>query len=145
MSKFCLPPLLQSAQMVASTFQNNLLKRTSSGLALPSSLALNCLNKMLILTNQRIEVDHNYMWNDIQKLGAKEALENADSFAYFGLLAKLADRKFILSKDSAKATSGELENDANYIQKRRRRRSLGGLLNERLHPRALVELVGKMG
>ena len=43
--------------------------------------------------------DFAYGWEECRKLGRYEALNNADTYAYFGLLGLLADRQFALRQD----------------------------------------------
>ena len=80
------------------------------------------------------------MWDKITRLSNKKALKNADTYAFFGLFAKLADRKFILNRNPKKANRGKLEYVADYLEKRRalwRRMGLG-----RVHARSLGGLLG---
>lgn len=49
-----------------------------------------------------------YGWVEVQKLPAQYALKNADQYAYFGLIAKLADRFFRLAEPDALAMQGRV-------------------------------------
>ncbi|MCJ1378821.1 hypothetical protein MMC17_001920 [Xylographa soralifera] len=55
--------------------------------------------------------DEAYGWEEIQKLSAARALVNADSYAYLGLLAKLEDRFWRLSRKPSEAEQGRLVYD----------------------------------
>ena len=49
-----------------------------------------------------------------------DSLNNADNYAYFGLIAKLADRRFRLALPTAQAQAGNLVYDNNIPQKVKR-------------------------
>jgi hypothetical protein len=54
----------------------------------------------------------------------QDSLKNADNYAYFGLIAKLADRKFRLALPTAQAQSGNLVHDNPIPQKAKRSASM---------------------
>ncbi|MCJ1292952.1 hypothetical protein MMC34_004505 [Xylographa carneopallida] len=60
--------------------------------------------------------DEGYGWKRIQTLSTARALLNADSYAYLGLLAKLEDRFWRLSKKPSEAEDGKLVYDLTLPQ-----------------------------
>lgn len=61
-----------------------------------------------------------YDYENIIKLSAADAIKNSDTYAVFGLFAKLADRNWRLSKKTNEAKDGKLVYDLTLPAKIRR-------------------------
>ena len=57
------------------------------------------------------KLPNGYCYENIIKLSAADAIENSDTYAVFGLFAKLADRRWRLSKKAKEAENGNLVYD----------------------------------
>jgi hypothetical protein len=69
----------------------------------------------------RVAEDYAYAWIPLQTLTTAKALLNSDSYAYFGALAVIADRKYRLSTVPEDAEAGVLEHDPDGIPSKHRR------------------------
>ena len=58
-----------------------------------------------------------YGWTNIQQLTVAEAIKNSDTYAFFSLMARLADLKFRLDSDPVKSKAGKLVRDVTLPNK----------------------------
>ncbi|KAL9113191.1 MAG: hypothetical protein Q9227_002526 [Pyrenula ochraceoflavens] len=72
----------------------------------------------LIRSGARVR-DTAYGFEEAQYIDRDKALNNPDNYAFFALLAKLADRKFRLSKKESEAKEGKLVYDLHGITSKR--------------------------